>query len=290
MAAAGVVSGIFGVALSIFLALTANSVALWADVVATVLDFLAVFIAWRGLKKSELGRTEIFNYGFGRFESLISLAMAGIMITSFFCISGAALIRFQNPVPVHGIGILSGIVVHLVFGFINGRLFLGSLRLERRVKTALVTAQRHLYTIKIVANGLMFCSLTISYFFSNYAWAEYADPVAAIIIACNLVMGASKMFRFSVRDLLDCAIEEQSQLMILKALALHFDQFEQIADIRTRCSGGKIYVEIFLEFSHELSHGAILNTIRSLQKEIKSHIRCDEVLIISALPPSQTAT
>ena len=46
VAASGVVSGVFGVLLSFFLAITANSIALWADATATLLDFLAVFIAW----------------------------------------------------------------------------------------------------------------------------------------------------------------------------------------------------------------------------------------------------
>ncbi len=283
VAASGVVSGIFGVLLGFFMALTANSIALWADAAATVLDFLAVFIAWWGLKKTEKGKTEIFNYGFGRFESLTSMAMAALMVVSFFIISGAAYVRFQNPIDVHGLGVIIGIPGVFIFGIINCRLLLGSLKLEKHKKTALITAQRRLYSIKVGANVLLFSSLCISYFLSDYAWAGYSDPIVAILIALSLLVGASKMFRFSVRDLLDCAVEEQAQLLILRDLALHFDDFEQILEIRSRCSGGKVYVEVFLEFSPALKHGVVMETIRALQAKIKKHIQCDEVLIIPSV-------
>jgi ferrous-iron efflux pump FieF len=83
-----------------------------------------------------------------------------------------------------------------------------------------------------------------------------------------------------VRDLLDCAVEEQSQLLIIRALVLHIDEYENIRDIRTRCAGNKVCIEIFLEFSAERQHGKVMDTVRSLQQEIKSAINCDEVLII----------
>jgi len=126
----------------------------------------------------------------------------------------------------------------------------------------------------------MFSSLGVSFFFSNHAWAGYADPVAASLIAITLIAGASKIFKFSVRDLLDCAVEEQSQLKIIKALTKHFDHYEQIFDIRTRSAGGKVYIEIFLEFAGNKPHCEVMETVRSLQQEIKSSINCDEILVI----------
>ncbi|MBA4419094.1 MAG: hypothetical protein C0392_14490 [Syntrophus sp. (in: bacteria)] len=280
IAASGLISGGAAGGLSLFIAVTANSIALWADWVATILDLFAVFIAWWGLKKSETGKTDTYNYGFGRFESLTSMGMAVLMVISFFSITAAAVVRFQHPVAVEGMGVLIGIVLHVIFGFINVRLTLQSLSLEMRAKSPLVTAQRRVFTIKASANILMFCSLSISYFLRDHIWASYADPVAATAIACTLLASATKMFKFSVRDLLDCAVEEQSQLLIIRALTMHFDQYEQIHDIRTRCAGSKVYIEIFLEFSPERQHGAVMDTVKSLQQEIKRLINCDEVLII----------
>jgi ferrous-iron efflux pump FieF len=155
-----------------------------------------------------------------------------------------------------------------------------SLKLERREKTSLITAQRLVFTVKASANILMFATLCIAFFFRDHAWAYYADPITAILIACTLLANATKMFKFSVCDLLDCAVEEQSQLLILRALSLHFDEYDNIGDIRTRCAGGKVYIEIFLMFPPTREHGAVMNTVRSLQEEIRKSIRCDEVMVI----------
>ncbi len=280
IAAVGVITGGIAVGLTIFMSATANSLALWADCAATLLDFIAVFIAWQGFKKVESKSTEFFNYGYGKFESFSSLGMAVLMIVSFFCIMTVAIIRFGNPVPVSGVGVIIGIAAHLIFGVINGSLFFKSLQLERKDKSSLISAQRRIYLIKFSANVLLFVTLIFSYFLHQYKWAMYADPVTATIIALMILASATKIFHHSTRDLLDYALEEQSQLLILRSLAHHFDQYENIQDIRTRVAGGKIYVEIFLEFDGELKHVEVMNSAGSIQKEITELLKCDEVLII----------
>lgn len=280
VAAKGLISGGLAVGLALFIAVTANSIALWADWVATLLDFLAIALAWWGLKKAEARKTEAYNFGFGRLESLASMGMAMLMLISFICITVVAVIRFLNPVPITGVGVLIGFVLHLIFGGINLRLTLQTLALERSKASALISAQRRMFVIKTTANGLMCVSLGLSYFLMEYEWTRYADPVAAIAIAATILAGASKMLKFSVNDLLDCAIGERAQLLIIRALAHHLDLYENIHDIRTRQAGGEIYVEIFLEFNPESRHADVMKTARSLQGEIRTALNCEEVMII----------
>nr|HPR17077.1 cation transporter [Candidatus Cloacimonadota bacterium] len=146
VAAIGVVSGAISVGLTIFLANTANSLALWADSAATFLDFAAIFIAWQGFRKVETNSTETFNYGFGKFESFFSMVMAALMFISFFCIMTVAWNRFGHPVAVEGLGVVLGIGMHIIFGVINGFLLFQSLHLEKQEKTPLSSAQRKIFT------------------------------------------------------------------------------------------------------------------------------------------------
>ncbi|MFC1898136.1 cation diffusion facilitator family transporter [Candidatus Cloacimonadota bacterium] len=280
VASVGAITGGAAFLLAIFMALTANSLALWADMVATLLDFLSVFIAWQGFKKVETKSTELFNYGYGKFESFTSMGMAVLMVFSFFCIMIVAVIRFQHPVPVEGFGVLLGIGLHFIFGCINGSLLFKTYALEKQDKSSLISAQRRIFTVKFGANILMFVSLILAYFFSHLKISMFADPVVASIIALLILANATKIFRYSSRDLLDYALEEQSQLLILRSLAHHFDQYENIRNIRTRAAGGKVYMEIFLEFDGDLTHSDVMNTAKSLEVEITNLLKCDEVLII----------
>ncbi len=280
VARTGVISGSTAFIFTVFIALTANSLALWADCAATFLDFLTVFIAWQGFKKVETQSTEKFNYGYGKFESFSSLGMAVLMVLSFFCIMVVAIIRFRNPVPIEGLGVIIGIGLHAVFGGINSSLFFRSRQLENKEKSSLISAQRRLYLIKFIANLIMLTTLVLSFFFSHFKWAMYADPIAATFISLLILANATKIFRYSSRDLLDYALEEQSQLLILRSLANHFDRYENIKDIRTRVSGGKIYVEIFLNFDGNMQHAEVMKTVESMQSEITKLLNCDEVLVI----------
>lgn len=284
LAGAGVFSGGVAVCLALFIAISSNSLALWADWIATLLDFLAIFIAWQGFKKIETNSTEVFNYGFGRFESFASMGMSVLMVFSFLCIMTVVVMRFITPVMVEGFGVLLGIILHLIFGAINGALLYKTAYLEKQEKSTLMTAQRRVYTIKFSANLIMFLSLVFAFFGGHYRWVVYVDPVAAMVIAIMILASATKIFRHSARDLLDYALEEHSQLLILRALVNHFDRYENIQNIRTRAAGGKVYVEIFLEFDGALKHSEVMETAKSLQSEIIELLKCDEALIIPVPP------
>ena len=290
VAAAGVIFGVIAVGLSAFMALTANSLALWADFSATLLDCIAIAIAWIGFKKIEGNSTEVFDYGFGKFESLSSLAMAALMVLSFSCIMTVAVIRFIYPVAVSGIGVFIGIGLHLIFGAINGTLYLKSIKLHKQQSSSLLLAQCRIYLMKGSANFVMFVSLLLSCSLHHFAWAMYLDPLAATLIALMILTGATKIFRHSSLDLLDYALEEQSQLLIMRALATHFDLYENIQKIRTRVSGGKTYVELFLEFDGEIKHDEVMQSIVAIQLEITDLLRCDEVLIIPVPPTLNVST
>jgi ferrous-iron efflux pump FieF len=280
VAKAGTITGGIAFLFAIVMAVTANSLALWADMAATLLDFLAVFIAWQGFKKVETKSTELFNYGYGKFESFASMSMSILMVFSFLCIMAVSIMRFQHPVPVEGFGVILGIILHLLFGFINGSLLYKTIALEKKDKSFLISAQRRIYFVKFSANVLMFGSMILAYFFGHLKISMFADPIVATFIAILILANASKIFRYSSRDLLGYALEEQSQLLILRSLANHFDHYESIKEIRSRVSGGKVYVELFLEFDGSLLHSKVLESIKSLESEITDLLKCDEVLII----------
>lgn len=283
VASMGVITGGISVLLTSFVTISANSLALWADLIATILGFLAISIAWFGFKKIETQSTVTFNYGFGKFESFSSMGMATLMILSFFCIMSVAVMRFISPVPVKGLGIIFGFFLHLVFGCINCSLLVKTIQLERMEKSSLLTSQRRFYVIKFSTNVLVIVSLFISFFFGQSKLAIYFDLLSATIITMIILLSATKILRYSVRDLLDYALEEKYQLLILRSLANHFNRYKNIHNIRTRISGGKIYVELFLEFDGDLKHAEVVETANSIQSEIKGLIHCDEVLIIPVI-------
>jgi len=83
-------------------------------------------------------------------------------------------------------------------------------------------------------------------------------------------------------DLLDRALEESLQLVILHALASHFHAYEALHGIRSRRTGGNVYIEIFLEFEDECKMSEVQQIIDSIKMDVEQKIQGSHVVIVPA--------
>ena len=148
VASAGVITGLVAVGLTATYAATANSVALWADLMSTVCDTLAVLTAWLALRTVQRGPSETFTFGPGRLESFAGFGIGQPMLVSSAIIIGASVWKTLHPSAIAGFGVLLGLAACSVYAVINGSLFLRNRRMEREAASPTVTAQRRLYLVK----------------------------------------------------------------------------------------------------------------------------------------------
>ena len=94
--------------------------------------------------------------------------------------------------------------------------------------------------------------------------------------------GAWEVSTSSVHDLLDASLEEASQLIIMRKLVEHFDDYESVHKIRTRRSGSHIYIEVFLGFNSDLTMGQVQKKIDRLSLAIKEAFVGAEVSIVAS--------
>jgi divalent metal cation (Fe/Co/Zn/Cd) transporter len=84
----------------------------------------------------------------------------------------------------------------------------------------------------------------------------------------------------SVYDLLDRTLEESLQLVILRELAAYFDQYAAFHGIRSRRSGGNIYVEVFLEFDGEKRMAEVQEVIDNIKTRLEQAMPDSKVAIV----------
>ena len=65
-------------------------------------------------------------------------------------------------------------------------------------------------------------------------------------------------------------MEETQQIFILRQLAQHFTEYEGLHCIRSRRSGSRVYVEIFLELAPDKKVGEVMACTERLRKQIES--------------------
>lgn len=259
--------------------LTSNSDVILADFLKTLLEFIAVLLAWLAIRRIQRGANHDFNYGVGKLENLSSLAVAILMVSCLVLITVDASRSILHPGDIAGLGVWICFCSQVFYGVINTRLCLKSRRMAREQNSPLMASQAGLFYTRVVGNLFIFISLAMSKLLHGLQWAHYIDPVASLIIAGSILFAALGIFKSSTLDLLDRTLKENSQIVILRALARHFDCYEELHEIRSRRSGSRVFVEIILGFSGAQSAAEVQATARRLKEELEREIPGSRVTV-----------
>lgn len=257
----------------------ASSAVILADFLKTFLEFVAVLLAWFALRRIRRGGGHQFDYGVGKLENLSSLLVGVLMFGCLSIIAITAIRNLLHPSHVTGIGVWIGLANQLIYVFVNTRLSIGARRMAREQNSPLMASQAGLFLTKALANGFILVALGLSLLLKDYAWALYIDPVASLIIAGSILLAALGIFKDSTLDLLDRTLEENSQLTILRALARHFDHYDDVHEIRSRRAGSHVFIEIILTFPPAQPASAVQSSARLLKAELEKEIPGSRVTI-----------
>jgi divalent metal cation (Fe/Co/Zn/Cd) transporter len=83
---------------------------------------------------------------------------------------------------------------------------------------------------------------------------------------------------------MDAALEETTQLQILNQLVRHIDDYDRLHKVRSRRSGSRIFVEVFLNFPPDLRMAEVQERIARLRQAITDSIPAAEVSILPHAP------
>lgn len=275
----GFLLGILGLITGIIAAIIANSITLESEILKNIGLVTAVFLSYLSVRKVNRGKTEGYNYGYGKLESFSGLIVAVVLVLSLIIIIAHTVERFQHPVELHTGGLDLAIVFSAVGLASSVWLWRHDYHLSKEEYSPVIESLWRMYRFKTIASILVILSLILSYIYSDQSWAYYIDPVGSVIISMFILQSIYNISTMSVYDLLDRALEESLQIIILRELAQYFDEYEAIHGIRSRRSGANVYVEIFLEFDAERKMGEIQNIINNIKENLQKRITGSEIVI-----------
>lgn len=278
-AKSGVIAGFIDLLVTLSALVMASSSVLLADSLKTLLEFVAVLLAWLAMRRIEAGADHKFNYGVGKLENLSSLLIGILMLVCLLIIGGNAVLHILHPEGISGPGVWISMAVQIIYAFVNGNFYLKNKRLAKIQGSPLLESQASLFFTKAFGNVFILLSLVSSLALANYSWSYYIDPMASLIIAASVLVGAMGIFSSSVFDLLDKSLEESDQILIMRELALHFDDFEVLHGIRSRRAGSHAFVEIYLEFDPDKKMSEVQPVIDHLRANLEAAIQGARVTI-----------
>jgi len=257
--------------------LIGNSVTQMTDLLRNAGDTFACFLTWLTLRRIRRGKTLAYDYGFGKLENASSMLVAGVMGVTLLVALYNAVERFRHPVPVTRIelGFFVAVWAVAVSVWIWRRTYV----LTKEDGSPVLESQWHLFRAKALANLCVVLSLGLSLSLYGHPWAVYIDPISSLILAGFLVHSIYSIVSLNASDLLDRALDESLQLIILRELAAYFDDYVAFHGLRSRRAGKNVYIDIFLEFDGSRTMAEVQKVIDTMKAALEQKIPGSQVVI-----------
>jgi len=257
-----------------------GSATLLSDVIKCANEMLATAFALLVIRRVTLGGKFSYDYGMGKFESLTRIITGGVMFVSLCILFLFTTYRLLNPEPFDIDAAIIGIPLMILAATADSYHWRTYHRRALAEPSPIIEAQWRLRRAKTFSDLLILLALVLSVLLASYHWAEYIDPIVSFVIIGFLLLAGYREISSSLPDLFDKTLEEELQLLILRELATSFDQYAEFHGVRSRRSGSRVYIEIFLGFDPEQRAGDIQDFAASLKHSLEFQIPGSVVSVV----------
>lgn len=261
-------------------AAASGSVTLVASAFKTINEAVATLVAWRIARRIARGDPGIYDYGTGKLETMARILTGTLMLVSLIILVVIALYRILYPAQLGTAGVLAGIVILILIIATNLYFWIANYRIAQKEPSPLMDSQWRLFRLKAIANTVVLAALVAAVACSGYPWAVYIDPVASFFIIALLLRSGYGMIQSSLPDILDRTLDEELQIVVVRELADHFHTYEHLHGVRSRRSGGRVYIEIFLGFDGEMKMDQVQDAIDVMTRSLETKIPGSSVSIV----------
>lgn len=222
-----------------------GSIGLISEGVHSSSDFVATLVTWWAVRVSDKPADEVHHYGYGKMESMAALFEVLLLFVAAGWIGYEAIKRlFGEPHQIEAAPIaIAVLVVSIIVDFWR-------VRALRRVAKATGSPALEADALHFLSDMLASGVVLIGMVFVTFGYLS-ADAIAALIVACFIVVAAVKLGRRSFASLVDAA-PEGVDATILSAVTKVADVVV-VERIRVRMAGATPFVELLVAVSRALS-------------------------------------
>ena len=257
-----------------------GSAALLSDVFKYANEVLATLFALLIIRRMKAGGKFTYDYGMGKFETLTRVITGGVMVVSICILVLFTIQRLMHPEKFEMVAAYIGIPLMIIASIADYHHWQIYQHRSQEDPSPIMESQWRLRRAKTFSNLLLLFALSLSVICIQYEWAHYIDPIVSFIIIGFLLLAGYREFSSSLPDLFDKTLDEELQLVILQELSSSFDKYSEFNGVRSRRSGSRIYIEIFLGFDPEQRMGDVQDFATSLKRSLELKIAGSVVSVV----------
>lgn len=221
--------------------LMTDSVGLLSDAAESGINLIAAALAFTVLLIAERPADDDHAYGHEKVEYFSSGAEGALILVAAVAIIYEAALRFIHPVELKDLS--AGLGISILASLINLGVSVAMLKVARKTDSIVLEADaKHLMTDVWTSVGMV-AALGILLFKPEW---KILDPIVAIGVALNIIRTGISLILRSLQGLMDQALPEPERHAIEESVHHLGGPMVQVAQLRTRKSGAKRFIEFNL--------------------------------------------
>ncbi|MCL5991661.1 MAG: cation diffusion facilitator family transporter [Bacteroidetes bacterium] len=229
----------------IFFGILENSLSVTANGLIAATEILTSLLFLSAIKQSIRAPDYVFNYGYGKYESMAILAGSTLLTLLLIYTIIEAVKDFGSPVPVKNYTIL--IIYSLASFMILRRTGAFLRKSSKKFQMPLLEYDAEIWkTDSLIEMGVLVnlaLGAVVSYFHYKI-FGKYIDSLTAVLLLSYSLKVQITHGRGAINQLLDHTLPENIQFDIISVIAENINRFCEFKKVHTRQSGKDIFIEI----------------------------------------------
>lgn len=248
-----------------------GSIGLLSDAMESTVNIVAAFVALVALKAASKPGDARHHFGLSKaeyfsalFEGLMILIAAGLIMFT-------AIPRLIDPQPLEDLGI--GLTISALASAMNFAVATILMRAGLKHRSIVLQADsKHLMTDVWTSGGVIAAVLLVGW----TGWLRL-DPLIAMAVALNIVFAGLKLIGSSAMGLLDAALPEEENALVVAVLRRHQTESVRFHALQTRESGRQRFVSMHVLVPGAWSVQQGHDLLETVEEEIR-HVLPDTVI------------
>jgi len=249
-----------------------GSVAMLGSLADNVLDLIASFITFLGVRWAAMPADEDHRFGHGKAEALAALIQVILITISALGIAWRAIDRFSIGQPTEGLELGVGVSIFAMAATLA--LLAYQRHVIRRTGSIAISTDNLHYKSDIVLNLSVIVALVLDQLFG---W-RLADPIFGLGIAMWLLFGAWRAASHSINQLMDREWPEEERDAFLAATK-DYPELAGLHDFRTRHSGAHRFVQFHVWVPPHWTVREAHDRLDSVEEQLQVRFPGTEILI-----------
>jgi cation diffusion facilitator family transporter len=261
-------------AMFIVTAALSDSVAIGVYAASYFASIAAQTFSIYAIRQTIKGNIFRFPYGAGKLENFSAFLDGVLLVPIGLYMANDALGRFVAPLPV---GYALGIVPVVVSGVRLMVLYVACRRLIRNTAapSPILTSYTIGYRVGLLSNLGVLVAFTAGWALVHFGLTgigNRVDPAIGLSLALYMMWAGAGLVWRNFRALMDMPLTESEQLLVMKVLVTHYDDYEAIGTIFTRTSGKARFVELELLFPAGRTLGEVKTLAMAMERDLAKEI------------------